>query len=257
MSEKRKSISIAMAACNGEPFIEAQIDSILRQMTSKDELVISLDFSKDRTEEIIRNYMKKDKRIMLIHGPSKGVVRNFESAINMCQKEIIFLADQDDIWLLGKVNAVLKEFEDENVQVVLHDATIVDQNLDVQGKSYFKYRHCKTGIWRNILKNSYTGCCMAFRRELKDDILPIPKRVPMHDQWIGLIGELKGKVVLIDTPYILHRRHASNSSDLRHSNPSQILTWRINIIKALSRYDKDWYKKAGPFEFKIEDVKES
>lgn len=98
---------------------------------------------------------------------------------------------------------------------------------------------------------------MAFRRELKDDILPIPKRVPMHDQWIGLIGELKGKVVLIDTPYILHRRHASNSSDLKHSNPSQILTWRINIIKALSRYDKDWYKKAGPFEFKIEDVKES
>ena len=56
-------------------------------------------------------------------------------------------------------------------------------------------RGCRTGILKNILKNSYIGCCMAFRKELRKYILPFPENIPMHDQWIGLIGEITGKNV--------------------------------------------------------------
>ena len=108
---KRKSISVAMAAYNGQKYIADQIESILNQLYPTDELVVSMDFSTDQTEEIVLEYAKKDSRIHLITGPSKGVIKNFENAIAYTQNEIIFLADQDDFWLPGKVERVLKEFE--------------------------------------------------------------------------------------------------------------------------------------------------
>lgn len=234
-----KSVSVAMAAYNGEQYIGNQIDSILYQLKRDDELVISLDPSLDCTDQIVREKCKKDKRIILIDGPNQGAISNFENAINIANKEIIFLADQDDYWLPGKVENVLKEFDDPDVKVVLHDASIVDKNLNVIIPSYFQHRKVKKGIKENILKNSYMGCCMAFRQDLKDLILPFPKDIPMHDQWIGLVGELTGKTIFLPQQYLLYRRHEANETNLTHSNILQMIKWRKNIYFEIERIRKN------------------
>lgn len=234
-----KSVSVAMAAYNGEQYIGDQIDSILYQLKRDDELVISLDASLDRTDQIVREKCKKDKRIILIDGPNQGAISNFENAINIANKDIIFLADQDDYWLPGKVENVLKAFDDTDVKVVLHDASIVDKNLNVIIPSYFQHRKVRKGIKENILKNSYMGCCMAFRQELKEVILPFPKDIPMHDQWIGLVGELTGKTIFLPQQYLLYRRHEANETDLKHSNILQMIKWRKNIYTEIEKIKKN------------------
>lgn len=133
-----------------------------------------------------------------------------------------------------KVNKVLSVFN-QNVNVVMHDAKIVDENLEVIKDSYFTFRKSKLGILHNILKNSYIGCCMAFRKELKPFILPFPNNLPMHDQWIGLVGEIKGKNVLLKDKLMLYRRHQDNVSNIEHSNLSQMIKWRISILKAIKK----------------------
>ena len=175
---KRKSVSVAMAAYNGQEYIQQQMESILKQLHMDDELLISLDFSTDNTEYIVQKMAQKDDRIQVVYGPSSGVLKNFENAINLAKNEIIFLSDQDDVWLDGKVDRILKEFDDQEVQVVMHDAAITDEKLHIQVPSVFKERNVKLGIKENILKNGYRGCCMAFRQQLKDDILPFPKKIP-------------------------------------------------------------------------------
>ena len=35
---------------------------------------------------------------------------------------------------------------------------------------------------------------MAFDRKLLKKIMPMPRFIPMHDQWIGLMAEIYGKV---------------------------------------------------------------
>ena len=85
---------------------------------------------------------------------------------------------------------------------MLHNAYVTDKDLNITDYSFFEKRGSKRGFLRNIVKNSYMGCCMAFDRKLLKHILPMPKYIPMHDQWIGLMGEVYGKVVLIDTPLI-------------------------------------------------------
>ena len=79
-------ISIAMAFYNGKKYIKDQIYSILENMQKKDELIISVDDDSDGSREILTELSQKDDRIHIIKGPGKGVVSNFQNAINHCKK---------------------------------------------------------------------------------------------------------------------------------------------------------------------------
>lgn len=225
-------VSVALAAYNGASYIKEQIDSILGQLKSEDELVISLDPSKDDTQAIIESYCEKDTRVCLYKGTGEGAIKNFENAIGHCQKDIIFLSDQDDVWLPGKRGKVVEQFTNPKVQVVLHDATVVDTQLKTLQSSFFEIKNSQSGIIRNIVKNSYMGCCMAFRRSCLDVILPFPKKLPMHDQWIGLCCEWIGETVLIKEPLLFYRRHESNVSEMEHGSLVQMIRWRVSVLSA-------------------------
>ena len=98
------SVSVVMAAYNGEKYLPQQIDSIISQMNPDDELIISLDPSDDRSEQIIRDYCMKYSNIRLLMGPGKGLISNFENGLRSAVNEYIFLADQDDVWLKEKIS---------------------------------------------------------------------------------------------------------------------------------------------------------
>lgn len=224
-------ISVVLAAYKGEKYICAQIGSILGQLGENDELIVSDDFPKGKTKDAVFERFGDDSRIVYLEGPSKGVIENFEFAISRARGEYIFLCDQDDVWLDGKVQTVVEKLEN-GADLVLHNALIVDGKLHKTGETAFEINRTKKGFIRNIIKNSYQGCCMAFRSELKKYILPFPKKIPMHDQWIGLIAEKHGNVVFIDEPLILYRRHGGNVT----GNGSGFITkikWRTDIIKAV------------------------
>lgn len=228
----RKKISVAMAVYNGQRYLKEQVDSILCQLMPEDEIVVSIDPSTDRSLEILESY--QDSRVRIVEGPGQGVLSNFENAILHTKNEIVFLCDQDDVWVNNKVVEVLACFQ-EGVSVVVHDAMVTDANLQVEEDSFFKLRHSKPGFFKNVWKNSYIGCCMAFCRDLIEDICPFPKKLPMHDQWIGLMAEKKGKSVFLDKPLIYYRRHETNVSNRQHANLWQMLKWRLQILVALQR----------------------
>lgn len=224
-------ISVVLAAYRGEKYIAAQVESILCQLGEQDELIISDDFPQGETYNAVKNIAESDKRVRYIHGKGQGLIRNFEYAVENARGDFIFLSDQDDVWLPHKVEAVMDEFR-KGADVVMHNADIVDGELNPTGKTAFALNGAGTGIIRNIVKNSYQGSCMAFRSELKKYILPFPKNLPMHDQWIGLIGEKHGKVSLINRSYLLYRRHGENASG-NGSTFLQKIKWRIAITKAV------------------------
>ncbi len=229
---KEINVSVAMATYNGEKYIREQISSILINLSDNDELIISDDGSTDKTLEIIKSF--KDERIKVIEGPKNGIIKNFENAISNCNGNFIFLSDQDDIWKPNKVKVVLDEFEKEKKLIlIVHDNKIVDSNLNLICDSFFKFRKCKNGFLNNLIKNSFIGCCIAFKKELKNHIIPIPIDMPMHDQWIGLIALKNGKVKFISDKLILYRRHDNNSSCFKKNSIIKMIKLRLIIIKNL------------------------
>jgi hypothetical protein len=87
-------------------------------------------------------------------------------------------------------------------------------------------------IFGNIMKNTFTGCCMAFDGDILKSALPFPEKLLMHDWWIGLIGLSMGHVTFIKKPYLYYRRHEFNASTLstpsNYSNLRKItMRWHI------------------------------
>ena len=232
----REKISVALASYNGEKYIKEQVESILANLQEGDELVISDDGSRDRTLEIIGSL--SDPRIKVVKGPGRGIKKNFENAIANCGGKYIFLSDQDDIWEKEKVDTCLKHFT-EGVNVVVHDCRVVDDEGNTVIPSFKEFRGLCPGVIKNIWKNTYIGCCMAFRADLKYTVIPVPNNIEMHDQWIGILGEIKGKSIFIDDKLIRYRRHGDNASEIAHHHPVMVMIrnrWNLvwNVLKRLS-----------------------
>ena len=228
-------ISVCVAAFNGEKYIEEQILSVLRNLDSQDEIIISDDGSSDRTRRIVDDLAEKDRRIRIIDGPRKGLIKNFENAIVHSKGDIIFLCDQDDVWKDNKVKTVLDIFGNTDCTLVMHDACIVDANLRISGCSFFEFKKCKKGYWRNLIKNSYIGCCMAFKRSILDYAIPFPDNIPMHDQWIGLLSERVGKVEFCNEQLLLYRRHSNNASEMTHLHLGEMVKNRAIMLKCINK----------------------
>ncbi len=208
-------ISVCLASYNGEKYIREQLNSILKQLGEQDEVIISDDGSIDRTLEIIKSI--HDPRVIILNNlkvKSKFtfdyVTHNFETALKACSGDYIFLSDQDDIWLPNKVSLFMKELS--KYDLVLSDCTVVGELLEQMYASYFLANKSRTGVLKNIYRNSYLGCCMAFRRCVLKKALPFPKSGVPHDIWIGIISELYYKIKLIPIPTLLYRRHSDNIS---------------------------------------------
>lgn len=227
-------ISVALAAYKGEKYIAEQIDSILSQLGADDELIVSDDYPSGATKAIVEDFAAKDGRVKYLEGKGKGVVKNFENALNACSGDVIFLCDQDDKWMPDKVKTVMAEFEN-GAQLVMHDASITDADLNVTNPSCFSVHGANTSMCKNLLKNTFVGCCMAFTKDLLRETMPFPEGIAMHDWWIALVAlKKKRKTVLIEKPLILWRRHGENVTGNK-TTAMQKISWRLKMLSALAR----------------------
>ncbi|MFO6418788.1 glycosyltransferase family 2 protein [Hylemonella sp. W303a] len=217
-----------MATYNGAPYVQAQLQSILASPRVA-EVLVSDDGSNDDTQAIIRSF--DDPRVRLLQGPGQGVVRNFEFLLGQARGEVIFLADQDDVWLPGKVDNMMKALA--GADLVVSDCAIVDSQMRTLHPSFFSLRRSGPGLLRNLARNSYIGCCMAMRRKLLQHALPFPPNVAMHDWWLGLVAQCTGRVFFLDQVLLLYRRHGGNlsSSGERSIAPvRQRFMWRLQLL---------------------------
>lgn len=203
-------VSVCMATYNGEKYIHQQVVSIIKQLSDDDELIVSDDGSTDRTLEILNEF--NDRRIKIFFNKNKkGPVGNFENAIRNANRRLIFLADQDDIWLDNKIEIMTTYLQ--QYDVVNCDCKVVDSDLNVICPSYFSYIKSGAGFIKNLKTNTYMGNCMAFKREILDVALPFPDNIPNHDLWIGVVADLFFKPYFLQSILGLHRRHDHNASN--------------------------------------------
>ena len=243
---RNKTVSVAMAVCNGAKYLSEQIDSILPQLQDKDELIISYDPSEDMTYDLIKSYEKKDKRVHVFinEDHTRGLVSNFDNALRHCKNEIIFYSDQDDVWMPDKIEKMVSCFKDPKVTVAIHDAKIVDESLNVIIDSTFRIRGGSTSSWKNLIRLSYIGCSMAFRSDMLPVVLPLPTKRRSYDWWTGSICSCYGKMAKVDEQLILHRMHQNNATPKKRPPLSYQFSVRwiilINLLKrnAILRSEK-------------------
>ena len=238
-------VSIAMATYNGARFIGAQLASFAAQTVVPDELVITDDGSSDDTLAIVEAFAATAPFAVEVHrNPARlGYARNFEKAIGLCGGEIIFLSDQDDVWLEDKIAVVLDCFDaNPETMVVINDAMITDGDLIWFGRTQYGI------IERSHIPRSgfVQGCCSAHRAAWRKIALPLPDGVQLegHDEWLnGLAYEL-GVVTLCRQPLQYYRRHAENASGSVLSDPHGGAMLRALVADGLKDSRPRWIRRA-------------
>ncbi len=229
--------SVCMAAYNGSKYIKTQLLSILVQLEENDEVIIVDDTSKDNTIQVINEL--NDPRIKLIQNQQNlGVIKTFEKALAKASHEIIFLSDQDDIWLPNKVKTITQLFKQkQDITLILSDAQLIDNNGEIHENSFSEIRgKFIPGAIPNIITNQYLGCTLSFKRKMLQYFLPFPEDIPMHDMWIGILNDIYGKTLYLEEAMIQYRRHDDNVTSDHHASIQQMLKWRCALIKNLIKH---------------------
>lgn len=224
--------SVAMAVYNGEKYLAQQVDSILEQLSDDDELVISYDESQDGTWALISEYAEADSRVRIVRNSMPGVVGNFNNAIGACRKDSVFVSDQDDVWKLGKRDAMLRLLNETGADLAVHNVVHVDSDGVAISKPLFEEYGIRNGVLRNFAMPRYSGCCMAFPISSKRLIMPMPSSVVNYDHWIGMVCEVYGTVVFDDRVFLEHRLHGDNVTTSRRKLRT-IATQRVNLLREL------------------------
>ncbi|WP_426110176.1 glycosyltransferase [Massilia sp. PWRC2] len=228
-------IAVCIATYQGAKFIEAQLASIVLQLATGDHILLADDGSTDATVDIVsKNF--PEVRIVAVERVG-GVVENFERVLNAAHASgaaLIVLCDQDDVWNAGRLELIRTVLRDADLMSM--DGVVVDDQLRPNGDTIASTVGVRRGLVANLAKNSYVGCCMAFRRHLLDIALPFPPRLAWHDWYIGLIAESLFKVARLPDITILYRRHGANHSPTGEKSgysASKRLFMRIHMLLAV------------------------
>ena len=235
-------ISVALATYNGAAHIAEQLHSILSQLGADDEVIVSDDGSTDGTLAIVRQIAQQSATPFVItaNPGQHGYVGNFEHALGLAKGDYIFLSDQDDVWLPTKVATMLHALRDEHYDLCVSNASITDASLHITHPDYFQARGVHTGLWGNLLKFGYLGCCIALTQQQLRRSLPIPPRhhYATHDNWLFLTAQLMGRVKVIHEPLMLYRRHGdalTTGAFNAHKSTAFRIEYRLYLIYQLCK----------------------
>jgi glycosyltransferase involved in cell wall biosynthesis len=101
-------ISIAMAAYNGQRFLEEQLRTLSEQVRLPDEVVICDDASTDRTPEILAHFARLTPFPvrLIINDQRLGWRQNFLKSASLCTFDYIALYDQYYVCLPDNLTVV-------------------------------------------------------------------------------------------------------------------------------------------------------
>jgi len=219
-------ISVALCTYNGARYIERQLESIRRQVRPVDEIIVCDDLSSDETVALVKHFKEISGMNVniIINEPRRGVCGNFDNAIKQCSGDVIFLSDQDDIWLPEKTRCVMEWFEKhpEKDVVFTNGYFMNDQELSFTQRTLFGAVGFTTKAQRLFDKgfqleaflqhNRATGATMALRKSslsyLQIDVTATTANgKPLHDHAIALAAASLQRLGYIGMPLIRYRIH--------------------------------------------------
>jgi glycosyltransferase involved in cell wall biosynthesis len=225
-------LSVSMITFQGAAYLKAQMDSILGQSIPVHEIIVCDDGSTDETRTILTEYAAKHPQIKLhFNEQNLGTVQNMQQCLRKTSGEIIFLADQDDVWLPTKVEKTLAFFQEHpDAGAVFSNADIIDgegntqEDMSLWDIIGFPYDQVELIDFERRVDNVVTGAGLAFKRDpelLQKDIPQLPGL--LHDGWFGLYFAAKNALQANPEKLFQYRNHANQQVGGKIAERSQLL----------------------------------
>jgi len=204
-------VAVVMSTYRGERYIGQQVASILEQLPPAGRLLVRDDGSSDGTVAQVRAI--RDPRIHLTEGENLGFARSFFQLLASvpADVDVVLLADQDDVWLPGKIARACGSLRARTGPALYFSRLqLVDEELRPLGLTAGWPRG--PSFTNALTENIVNGCTIALNRPALDLVLRLgdARQVRFHDWWIYLVVSAFGEVIADPTPTVLYRQHGRN-----------------------------------------------
>lgn len=140
-------VTVIIPAYNAEQYISETLDSILNQTYKNLEILCINDGSTDNTENIIKNYMQRDKRIKLHSQENKGLPASRNVGMNLATGDMITFIDADDTCSPNTIESSINLLKENNFDIVIN---YLDYRITVKNKPIGKFSYLCT--WQVLFK---------------------------------------------------------------------------------------------------------
>lgn len=232
-------VSIAMATWQGARFIDEQLESIAAQTRPPDQLVVSDDGSTDDTCARVDAFAREaDFEVQLVRNTERGLTTvNFERAVARCHGDLVFFADQDDVWRPHKLERMVDVFERHPATGGLFcNGSVVDDDREPLGYDLWQSQGFHRGEQAMVRRGQAAmvflrhvvaaGNTFAFRGRFLPLVLPFPRLRSVHDAWVAFMVAAVSDFEILDEDLVEYRLHADNQFGLA------LLDLRAQIAKA-------------------------
>ena len=235
-------VSLCMCTYNGEQYLREQLDSIVNQTKLPSEIIVFDDASTDGTVAILNEYKTAHPQIrwdIRVNEKNAGWRVNFKNCLEQASGDVIFLADQDDIWMSDKLAVMTRALlQNPEIEVLVSDYTpfymdgSIDHGIEVETEGTKTVSPLPTD--KKLLHCARPGCAFALKKEALPDFFACWQPHFAHDAILWRTAALKGTLYRIDYSSILFRRHSSNASSNQNGRISA--AERNSQKKILSMY---------------------
>ena len=169
-------VSVICLCYNHERFVRDALQSVIDQTYSPIELIVVDDFSRDRSAEIIRNFVAHHPEVTFIQLPANmGNCRAFNRGLAITQGKYIIDLAADDVLTQKRVERGVAVFESNpEIGVQFSDAELMDENGLTTGFHSDKFPHITIPsgmIFSDILSRYFINSpTMMMRKSLLDEL---------------------------------------------------------------------------------------
>ena len=160
-------------------------------------------------------------RVLPAGRPTGSAKGNFLELMRAATAEYVGFADQDDVWLPGKVRLsmdAMRRMEERHGRgaplLVFTDVRVVDEGLRTVAESMWARSGVEAAnvhrMERLLGQNVVTGCSMVVNRTMLELARRMPEAATMHDRWIGLLAASMGAAEALPERTVLYRQHGAN-----------------------------------------------
>jgi glycosyltransferase involved in cell wall biosynthesis len=210
-------ITILLSTYNGEKFLAAQLESFVAQDFEDWRLVWRDDGSSDSTVAMMRAFADTLAPGRCVESPSSGPHLGAAPSFLLLLSEardarLIAFADQDDVWLPGKLARATARIMAAGNRPALYCAQQYMVDAALRGAKKSAAHTSPPGFPASLTQNIANGNTLVMNRAACDLITAIPAPAgTVHDWWSYIVVSACGGEVIFDAePQVLYRLHKNN-----------------------------------------------
>lgn len=218
-------VSIIIPVYNVEEYLEECMESVLRQTLSDIEIICVNDGSTDKSTEILRNYRKHDKRIVLLEQENGGYGRAMNCGLDAATGEYIGIVEPDDYVVPQMYQELYEKASELQLDFVKADFYRFKSSKAGSMELFYNHLSPKSEHYNTVFNPSETPESLRFILNTWSGIYKrsfLEENHIRHHETPGAAFQDNGfwfqtfvyakRAMILDKPYYMNRRDNPNSS---------------------------------------------